>query len=123
VHDALSCRRQPTPEDAAARPVRSAISIPETQRSRATMWDVVRFTEYHQYEAIIVENVVEVVRTWPLFWTWWQAMEALGYLGQLVSLNSMFALPTPQSRDRIYIVWTKGRKWKPDVAISPMRRA
>jgi hypothetical protein len=44
---------------------------PATQRSRATMWDVVRFTEYHQYRAIIVENVVEVVRTWPLFWTWW----------------------------------------------------
>jgi hypothetical protein len=43
---------------------------------------------------------------------------ALGYVGQLVSLNSMFALPTPQSRDRIYVVWTKGRKWKPDVAIS-----
>lgn len=93
---------------------------PETQRSRATMWDVVRFTEYHMYEAIIVENVVEVVRTWPLFWTWWTAMERLGYVGQLVSLNSMFALPTPQSRDRIYIVWTKGRQWKPDLTITPV---
>jgi hypothetical protein len=48
------------------------------------------------------------------------AMERLGYVGQLVSLNSMFALPTPQSRDRIYIVWTKGRQWKPDLAISPV---
>jgi DNA (cytosine-5)-methyltransferase 1 len=54
---------------------------PATQRSRATMWDVVRFAEYHQYRAIIVENVVEVVRTWPLFPTWWQAMENLGYVG------------------------------------------
>jgi DNA (cytosine-5)-methyltransferase 1 len=92
---------------------------PATQRSRATMWDVVRFTEYHGYRAIIVENVVEVVRTWPLFWTWWKAMETLGYVGQLVSLNSMFALPTPQSRDRIYIIWTRKGNRKPDLAIAP----
>jgi DNA (cytosine-5)-methyltransferase 1 len=93
---------------------------PATQRSRATMWDVVRFAEYHRYRAIIVENVVEVVRTWPLFWTWWAAMEQLGYVGQLVSLNSMFAHPTPQSRDRIYIVWTRKGNRRPDLAISPL---
>lgn len=96
---------------------------PATARSRATMWDVVRFTEYHEYRAVIVENVVEAVRNWPLFWTWWQAMENLGYTGQLVSLNSMFALPTPQSRDRIYIVWSrtgkKKRTSKPDLVITP----
>lgn len=92
---------------------------PATQRSRATMWDVVRFTEYHRYRAVIVENVVEVVRTWPLFWTWWKAMETLGYIGQLVSLNSMFAHPTPQSRDRIYIIWTRKGNRRPDLAISP----
>jgi DNA (cytosine-5)-methyltransferase 1 len=92
---------------------------PATQRSRATMWDVVRFTEYHQYRAVIVENVVEVVRTWPLFWTWWKAMETLGYVGQLVSLNSMFAHPTPQSRDRIYIIWTRRGNKRPDLAIAP----
>lgn len=100
---------------------------PETVRSRATMWDVVRFAEYHQYRAIIVENVVEVVRTWVLFHTWWQAMENLGYHGQMVSLNSMHALfegmttpPAPQSRDRIYIVWTRDKRRKPDLGITPM---
>lgn len=93
---------------------------PATIRSRATMWDVVRFTEYHQYRAVIVENVVEVVRTWLLFNTWWQAMENLGYVGEIVSLNSMFAHPTPQSRDRIYIVWTRKGNHRPDLVISPV---
>jgi DNA (cytosine-5)-methyltransferase 1 len=93
---------------------------PATTRSRATMWDVVRFTEYHRYRAVIVENVVEVVRTWPLFWTWWQAMEQLGYVGQMVSLNSMFAHPTPQSRDRIYIIWTRKGNKRPDLTVSPV---
>jgi DNA (cytosine-5)-methyltransferase 1 len=99
---------------------------PETARSRATMWDVVRFAEYHEYRAIIVENVVEVVRDWVLFHVWWQAMENLGYTGQMVSLNSMFALfdgmttpAAPQSRDRIYIVWTRDRRRKPDLRIEP----
>lgn len=32
---------------------------PAVERSRATMWDVPRFAEYHDYELIIVENVVD----------------------------------------------------------------
>jgi DNA (cytosine-5)-methyltransferase 1 len=75
---------------------------PATQRSRATMRDVPRFAEYHKYRRIIVENVVEVTR-WPLFHHWLKEMEILGYRWQLVSLNSMFCWPTPQSRDRLYI--------------------
>lgn len=79
-------------------------------RSRATMWDVPRFAEYHQYRAIIVENVVEVTR-WPLFHTWLQAMNVLGYEHRIVSLNSMFCHPTPQSRDRVYVVfWRTGNR-------------
>lgn len=31
----------------------------EAERSRATMWDVVRFAELHRQDYIIVENVVE----------------------------------------------------------------
>lgn len=95
---------------------------PALVRSRATMWDVVRFAEYHEYRAIIVENVVEAVRLWALFPEWWRAMEKLGYIGQIVSLNSMFALPTPQSRDRIYIVWSKRGNRKPDLDIRPRAR-
>lgn len=32
---------------------------PATERSRATMWDVCRFAEYHQYNAINVEDMIE----------------------------------------------------------------
>lgn len=78
---------------------------PSAERSRATMWDVPRFAEQLHYPAIIVENVVEATR-WALWPAWWQAMELLGYEGTVVSANSMFH-NVPQSRDRIYIVWTK----------------
>ncbi len=82
------------------------------ERSRATMWDVVRFSEHHRYAAVIVENVVEVAQ-WLPFRAWLSAMDSLGYTHRLVSLNSMHAqthgLPAPQSRDRLYIVfWRKG---------------
>lgn len=84
------------------------------ERSRATMWDVVRFTEAHRYRAIMVENVVEVV-DWLPFDAWLMAMHAMGYDHKIVSLNSMHAqsrgLPAPQSRDRVYIVfWLKGER-------------
>ena len=85
---------KPTPDDTA-------------MRSRATMWDVIRFTEHHAYRAIIVENVVDAA-DWILFPAWQAALTALGYNMRQVSLNSMHAansgLPAPQSRDRLYIV-------------------
>lgn len=83
---------------------------PAAERSRATMWDVPRFAEYHQYEAIIVENVVDA-RKWVMWDAWLQAMHLLGYNHRCVYLNSMHAHPTPQSRDRMYVVfWKKGNK-------------
>src|SRR4051812_7001158 len=88
----------------------AAVTDPTVERSRATMWDVPRFAEYHRYRRIIVENVVEVLR-WELFDVWLQAMQTLGYRHKIVSLNSMFCWPTPQSRDRVYInFWRKGDK-------------
>jgi DNA (cytosine-5)-methyltransferase 1 len=88
------------------------------ERSRATMWDVPRFTEAHKYQAIIVENVVDA-RHWPPFQAWLMAMDSYGYDHKIVYLNSMHAqsggLPAPQSRDRMYVVfWRKGNK-RPDV--------
>jgi DNA (cytosine-5)-methyltransferase 1 len=81
---------------------------PATLRSRVTMLDVIRFTEYHRYEIVIIENVVEATR-WELFPDWLQMMHNLGYHHRINSFNSMFFHPTPQSRDRIYIVfWRKG---------------
>ena len=83
-------------------------------RSRATMWDVPRFAEYHQYKAIIIENVVDAAR-WVQFPAWLLAMELLGYEHEQVWLNSMHAQalgdPAPQSRDRMYVVfWRKGNR-------------
>ncbi|MCC6454171.1 MAG: DNA cytosine methyltransferase [Caldilineaceae bacterium] len=83
---------------------------PSEERSRATMWDVPRFAEIHCYNIIIVENVVDA-RYWELWDAWLHAMDLLGYDYQIVYFNSMFAHPTPQSRDRMYVVfWRKGNR-------------
>lgn len=94
------------------------------ERSRATMWDVPRFAEVHRYDAVIVENVVDVVK-WEPFRAWLMAMDAYGYNHRIVSLNSMhapaIAAPrAPQSRDRMYVVfWRKGNR-VPDLDIRPL---
>jgi len=77
-----------------------------TTRSRATMRDVPRFTEYHKYRRIIVENVVEVTR-WPLFHHWLKEMEILGYRWQLVSLK--IVLYVPLCHRTIVVVASLGR--------------
>lgn len=95
------------------------------ERSRATMWDVVRFTEAHGYKAILVENVVEVAdwsSPWgergALFKAWLQAMHGMGYRHRVISLNSMHAqahgMPAPQSRDRVYIAFWRAKDRAPD---------
>jgi DNA (cytosine-5)-methyltransferase 1 len=91
---------------------------PAEERSRCTMLDVPRFAEYHQYELIIVENVVDA-RHWILFDAWLKMMEALDYRWEIVYFNSMFAPPTPQNRDRMYVVfWKKWRK-APNLTFTP----
>lgn len=88
------------------------------ERSRATMWDVCRFAEYHTYEIIIVENVIEA-RKWVLFDSWLNAMLNLGYEHELKFINSMHAHPTPQSRDRMYCIFWKKKNKKPDLNFTP----
>jgi DNA (cytosine-5)-methyltransferase 1 len=92
------------------------------ERSRATMWDVLRFAEVHQYRAMIVENVVEVV-DWVFYPAWRAGLQAAGYHVQIVSLNSMHAQrngdPAPQSRDRVYFVCTRKGDPIPDVRPKP----
>lgn len=88
------------------------------ERSRATMWDVVRYSEFHRYPVVMVENVLEVTR-WVLYRAWLLAMDALGYEHVTLSINSMhaqaFGAPAPQSRDRVYwLFWRKGNR-APDV--------
>jgi DNA (cytosine-5)-methyltransferase 1 len=93
------------------------------ERSRATMWDVPRFTEQHRYDVIIVENVADAAK-WIPFKAWLMAMDAYGYDHKIVSLNSMHAAAiaaprAPQSRDRMYVVfWRKGNP-APNLDIRP----
>lgn len=87
---------------------------PRVERSRATMWDVPRFAEVHHYRCVIVENVVEI-RRWAPYNAWLEAMRSLGYKHRAVFLNSMVAHPTPQSRDRVYIVFWLADQRAPDL--------
>ena len=100
---------------------------PEAQRSRATFSDIVRFTAYHRYDAVIVENVIEA-RLWceheecacgAEFDAWFQAMLDEGYEGQIVYFNSQFALPTPQSRDRMYVIFWRSGLPRPNLEFRP----
>ncbi|MFG1815787.1 DNA cytosine methyltransferase [Kribbella sp. NPDC049174] len=88
------------------------------ERSRATMWDVVRFAEYHRYAAVIVENVVDAAK-WVLWPSWRASLESLGYCLHVVYLNSMHAQaggrPAPQSRDRMYVVAHRNETRCPDL--------
>lgn len=105
----------------------------EQDRSRATMWDMVRFAEQamlagRPFKAIVVENVVEAFK-WGahdnggLFDAWLQAFDALGYQHELVWLNSMFAPPAPdpapQSRDRLYVVLVPKGVTMPALRVEP----
>ena len=91
---------------------------PAEERSRATMWDVPRFAEYHGYEIIVVENVVDAGK-WRLWESWLHAMHSLGYQHHVVYFNSMFAWPTPQSRDRMYTVFWKRGNHAPNLEFCP----
>lgn len=96
-----------------------SITVDESAvRSRATMWDVPRFAEVHSYNIIIVENVVDA-RSWIMWDSWLHAMHNLGYMHKCVYLNSMHAQPTPQSRDRMYVVFWKSGNKAPDLDIRP----
>jgi DNA (cytosine-5)-methyltransferase 1 len=103
----------------------------QAQRSRATFNDIVRFTRHHRYDAVIVENVVEA-RLWcdtrghpkkcncgSHFDAWFKSMLDLGYEGRIVYFNSQFALPTPQSRDRMYVVFWRSGATVPNLNFAP----
>jgi DNA (cytosine-5)-methyltransferase 1 len=89
------------------------------ERSRATMWDVVRFSEFHQYDAVIVENVVEATK-WGPFKAWLMAMESLGYVHEMVWMSSAHASAggpaAATHRNRWYCVFTKAGAARPDLA-------
>jgi len=88
------------------------------ERSRCTMWDPLKLAEVHDYQFVVLENVVDVCY-WSEWASWVQAWQKLDYVLQLVYLNSMFCHPTPQSRDRLYIVATKRKNRRPHLQITP----
>jgi DNA (cytosine-5)-methyltransferase 1 len=94
------------------------------ERTRATFHDVIRATEVHRYDAVIVENVTEAA-DWEL-WDWWLGgMVLLGYNYQLVSVSSAHIggegnAYAPQWRDRLYVVFTRKGIPLPDVSPKPL---
>lgn len=94
-------------------------------RSRATMHCVPRFAEYHQYQFIVVENVVEA-RWWgpknnegAAFDVWLASMRVWGYKHRILYLNSAhlaaYGPAASCSRDRMYVVfWHESLGRDPD---------
>jgi DNA (cytosine-5)-methyltransferase 1 len=94
-------------------------------RTRATFHDVIRATEVWGYDAVVVENVVELASKWRLFDWWLDGMRQLGYNVQFVSVSSAHVggednLPAPQWRDRLYLVFTREGIRLPDVQPRPL---
>lgn len=97
------------------------------ERTRATFWEVVRATELFRYQAVLVENVVEVAANWELFDHWVEGMKLLGYNVQFVSVSSAHIggpgnPHAPQWRDRLYMVFTRTGAPLPDVEPRPLAR-
>lgn len=94
------------------------------ERSRATMWDVVRAAEAKQFKVVVVENVVEVT-SWPLFDRWLDSMETLGYEYQILCVSAAHIggelnPHAPQWRDRIYFIFYRKGVPFPDVQPRPL---
>lgn len=96
----------------------------KAERSRSLMKEVLRFTDYHRYAIVFVENVLDIYR-WVNFRWWVGEMEKMGYVHLPVIFNSQFApaypMAVPQSRDRYYGVFIDPRKVRrlPDLDIRP----
>jgi len=103
-----------------------AVKSPTFERTRACALDVLRATELHRYDAVVVENVVEFARDWELYDWWVEGMCRLrpGYRVQTVNVSAAHVYgegnaPAPQWRDRIYIVFTRKGIPLPDLEPRP----
>lgn len=89
----------------------------EMQRARAQMWSPITWAEAHpDIKLVVVENVVDLITRndgathpgWRMLPAWLAAWAALGFSHtQVVCTNSMFHGDTPQSRDRLFFVFSK----------------
>lgn len=95
-----------------------------SERSRVTMICPLRYAAKHLPEAVVIENVVEAAKWGPnrdgsTFRWWLQEWSNIGYDHTICYFNSKFFPPTPQSRDRMYVVfWRKGNP-TPDLDYRP----
>lgn len=86
---------------------------------RATAFAVIAASEVHQYDVVIVENVVEF-QAWSLYSWWLDGMRALGYREQVVILDAA-DVGAAQRRVRYFAVFT--RDGNVDLTVSePERR-
>lgn len=105
-------------------------AVTVSERSRATAVSVLQYARKHLPKIVIVENVVEFAQ-WgnqagtskkgdgSTFQWWLKEFGKLGYLHEVMYLNSQFFPPCPQSRDRMYVcLWQKGLR-KPDLDHQP----
>ncbi|MGW3121336.1 DNA cytosine methyltransferase [Streptomyces sp. NPDC001107] len=102
-------------------------NVPEEafEKTRVTAWCVLRAAEAKRFPCVVVENVVEFVRDWPLFPDWIRCMKKLGYRVQIVSVSSAHIGDetnpyAPQWRDRVYVVFTLTGVRRPDLAPRPL---
>lgn len=100
-----------------------AAGIRETaERSRVTMTEVIRFSAYHRYQVVIVENVIKIFNWWRFNW-WLGEMGKLGYEAKAVISNTQFAPAdphaVPQSRNRVYVVFWRKELRTPDLTFTP----
>jgi len=98
---------------------------PAYERTRATFYDVLRAAEVWKYDAILIENVVDVAWKWLLFEIILTAFMKIGYNVQLVCVSSAHVGDevnphAPQWRDRLYLVMTLQGIPLPDVALRPL---
>jgi DNA (cytosine-5)-methyltransferase 1 len=98
---------------------KSDLQAEAEERSRCTMWTPLDWAECHDYQAVILENVVDA-HLWRPFQSWLHAWRSLDYEFEIVYLNSMHVHPTPQSRDRMYFVAWKRGNHKPNLKITPL---
>lgn len=104
--------------------------VTTSERSRATAVSVLQYARKHRPKVVVVENVVEFAQ-WGMqvpgtkrgdgttFHWWLDEFVKLGYRYKTLMLNSMFFPPTPQSRDRMYVVFWDRDLRAPDLAHRP----
>lgn len=95
------------------------------ERTRACALDVVRATEVHRYDIVVVENVVEFARDWELYGWWVDGMCRLGYQVHVTCVSAAHIggegnPHAPQWRDRIFVTFVRDGIRMPDLEPRPV---